>query len=136
MNPYRASALFTVALVTALSGPGFASLRALPSVSGTIWAANRGSHTIRAFDADTGEVVRTVDMAANSQPGDLAVAKGKLYVAEEFAAQPAIAIVDIRSGQILKRLLTGAGSRPHHVHASRGGNLVAVGLYATEQDDE
>ena len=48
-------------------------------VNGTIWAANRGDHSLRGFDAATGAVVTTVAMAANSQPGDLAFAKGKLY---------------------------------------------------------
>ena len=56
----------------------FAGEMNAPSISGTIWAANRGAHTIRAFDADTGEVVRTVNMAPNSQPGDFAAAKRKL----------------------------------------------------------
>ena len=57
-------------------------------LNGTIWAANRGAHTIRGFDAATGDVVRTVDMRAASQPGDLAYAKGRLYVAEEFGSSP------------------------------------------------
>jgi DNA-binding beta-propeller fold protein YncE len=102
------------------------------SLNGTIWAANRGTHTIRGFDADTGSVVRTVNMSANSQPGDLAYAKGKLYVAEEFGTPPAIAIVDAETGTILSRILTASSSRPHHVHASAGGNLIAVGLYGTD----
>ena len=45
-------------------------------VNGTIWVANRGAHTIRGFDAATGDVVATVAMRAGSQPGDLAYAKG------------------------------------------------------------
>jgi DNA-binding beta-propeller fold protein YncE len=102
------------------------------SVKGTIWAANRGTHTIRAFDAITGAIVRTVAMAANSQPGDLAYAKGYLYVAEEFAATPAIAVVDPDTGTVVDRIFVPAGSRPHHVHASVGGNLIAVGLYGTD----
>ena len=52
------------------------------SVNGTIWVANRGDHTIKGFDADTGGVVHTVAMRPGSQPGDLAYAKGKVYVAE------------------------------------------------------
>jgi outer membrane protein assembly factor BamB len=103
------------------------------SVNGLIWAANRGAHTIRGFDADTGGVVHTVSMAPNSQPGDLAVAKGKVYVAEEFGTPPAIAIVDAATGVVLNRILLPAGSRPHHVHASVGGNLVAVGLFGTDR---
>jgi hypothetical protein len=73
-------------------------------VNDTIWVANRGAHTIRGFDAATGEVVRTIAMAPNSQPGDLAYAKGKLYVSEEFGAPPAIAIVDVESGAVLSRI--------------------------------
>jgi DNA-binding beta-propeller fold protein YncE len=102
------------------------------SVNGTIWVANRGSHTIRGFDAVSGAVVRTVTMAANSQPGDLAYAKGYLYVAEEFATNPAIAIVDPETGQLVDRIFVPPGSRPHHVHASNGGNLISAGLFGTD----
>ena len=100
-------------------------------VNGTIWVANRGAHSIRGFDAATGAVMRTIAMAANSQPGDLAFAKGKLYVAEEFGTPPAIAIVDPETGDT-NRIALPAGSRPHHVHASNGGNLVAFGLFGTD----
>jgi streptogramin lyase len=102
------------------------------SVNGTIWVANRGNHTIRGFDASTGAVVNTVAMAPLSQPGDLAYAKGKLYVAEEFGIPPAIAVVDPDTGEVLRRIVMPAGSRPHHVHASVGGNLIAVGLFGTD----
>jgi len=101
-------------------------------VNGTIWVANRGSHTIRGFDAATGAVVNTIAMAPNSQPGDLAFAKGKLYVAEEFGTPPAIAVVDPDIGIVVNRILLPTGSRPHHVHASPGGNLVAFGVYGTD----
>ena len=102
------------------------------AVNGTIWVANRGSHTIRGFDAESGIEVRTIAMAANSQPGDLAYAKGKLYVSEEFGTPPAVAIVDAETGIILDRKTFPSGYRPHHVHASNGGNLVAVGLFGTD----
>ena len=101
-------------------------------VNGTIWVANRGAHTIRGFDAQTGDLVATVAMAANSQPGDLAYAKGKLYVAEEFGTPPALAVVDAESHAVLYRLVMPSGARPHHVHASSGGNLVAVGLFGSD----
>jgi outer membrane protein assembly factor BamB len=102
------------------------------ALNGTIWVANRGTNTVRAFDARTGANMQTVPMAVSSQPGDLAFAKGKLYVAEEFASTPGIAILDAETGTVLKRLETGPNSRPHHVHASVGGNLVAFGLYGTD----
>jgi DNA-binding beta-propeller fold protein YncE len=103
------------------------------SLDGTVWVANRGTHTIRGFDATTGNVVSTVQMRDGSQPGDLAYANGKLYVAEEFGTpQPAIAIVDPVTGLVAKRIFLAPGSRPHHVHASADGDLVAFGLYGTD----
>jgi len=133
--PIRRSLLYlhtlsTAALLAAVSGLAVPAVRA---VNDTIWVANRGAHTIREFDATTGAVVRTVAMTPNSQPGDLAYAKGKIYVAEEFAAIPAIAIVDAETGEVKSRIFTPAGSRPHHVHASVGGNLIAVGLFGTDR---
>jgi PQQ-like domain len=104
----------------------------LTNVEGTIWVANRGAHTLRGFDARTGEAVGTVAMSPGSQPGDLAFARGKLYVAEEFGTPPAIAIVDAETGVVTGRIPMAAGSRPHHVHTSRDGRLVAFGLYGTD----
>lgn len=103
------------------------------AVNGTVWTANRGAHSIAAFDAATGDLIRTVPMAAASQPGDLAYAKGKVYVAEEFGTPPAVAIIDADTGAILHRITFAAGARPHHVHASTGGKLVAVGLFGTDR---
>jgi hypothetical protein len=122
--------LLAIGLTASLAGAG--ARDRLTNVHGTVWVANRGAHTIRGFDASTGDVVGTVAMSGNSQPGDLAFARGKLYVAEEFGTPPAIAIVDPRSGTVLKRIELPPGSRPHHVHASRGGRLVAFGLYGTD----
>lgn len=104
----------------------------LSNVDGTIWVANRGAHTIQGFDAETGVVVGTVAMSPGSQPGDLAQARGKLYVAEEFGSPPAVAIVDPESGLVTKRINLVTGERPHHVHTTRRGDLVAFGLYGTD----
>ncbi len=121
-----------IVAVTAIVSVAFAGRPDNRDVNGTIWVANRGANTIRSFDAATGSVMQTVAMAANSQPGDLAYAKGKLYVSEEFGSPPAIAIVDAGTGEVLKRIFMPVGSRPHHVHASSGGNLISVGLYGTD----
>jgi outer membrane protein assembly factor BamB len=123
-------AMVGIGVVASVAGAG--PQDRLTSVNGSVWVANRSAHTIRAFDAATGEVVRNVEMRAGSQPGDLAYANGKLYVAEEFGTPPAIAIVDAESGTVAGRILLATGSRPHHVHASVHGDLVAVGLYGTD----
>lgn len=131
-NKRRLAGAFLAGLIGVVGSLGMAGDEPKRSVNGTIWAANRGAHTIRGFDAATGAVVHTVAMAPNSQPGDLAYAKGKLYVAEEFGTPPAIAIVDAETGTIVNRIVLAAGARPHHVHASASGNLVAFGLYGTD----
>jgi DNA-binding beta-propeller fold protein YncE len=134
----RALTAFLVALVGILATAATASFAddgrrdRLSNVDGTIWVANRGAHTIQGFDARTGDVLRTIAMTPGSQPGDLAYAGGKLYVAEEFGSPPAIAIVDPETGVVTKRISMAALSRPHHVHATRRGDLVAFGLYGTD----
>jgi outer membrane protein assembly factor BamB len=122
-------------VVTLLGVPGTTTPAAgtdKRNVNGTIWVANRGSDSIQGWDASTGDVVGSIAMRTGSQPGDLVSANGKLYVAEERATQPAVAIVDPESSQI-KRIPFATGSRPHHVHASASGELVAVGLYGTDR---
>ena len=134
MSRQRPRILAFVAVLVGLAVVVSAALAGKPDrreLNGTIWVANRGAHTIRGFDAATGDVVATVAMRASSQPGDLAYAKGKLYVAEEFGSPPAIAIVDAKSGEVLNRIFT--GPRPHHVHASVGGNLIAYGVFGTNK---
>ena len=88
----RRRALFVLLAVLINAGlVGSAALAGGPDrreVNGTIWVANRGADSIRGFDAATGDPVDTIPMRAGSQPGDLAYAKGRLYVAEEFGSPP------------------------------------------------
>jgi DNA-binding beta-propeller fold protein YncE len=121
------AAVITVGLVGSVARAGGGHRE----VNGTIWVANRGADSIRGFDAATGDLVNTIPMRTGSQPGDLAYAKGKLYVAEEFGSPPAIAIVDAQTGVVRDRIST--GPRPHHVHASVGGNLIAFGVFGTNR---
>ena len=132
-----AGALLSTALASAVIGPLTASTAGDGDANGTIWVANRvtagdTADTIRAFDVRTGDVKLQIPTATGSQPGDLAVAKGKVYVAEERGAAPAVAIFDAVTGDLVTRIPTNVGSRPHHVHASAGGNMVAVGLFGTD----
>jgi DNA-binding beta-propeller fold protein YncE len=123
-------ALAAVAVLVSVAAAGRSDRDGKP-VSGAIWVANRGANTIRAFDATTGNVLTTIAMRAGSQPGDLAYARGKLYVAEEFGSPPAIAIVDAVTGMVLKRIFT--GPRPHHVHVTRDGDLIAYGVFGSNK---
>ena len=132
MSNQRRIATVIVAALVGIGSLGLAGHKPHRSVNGTIWVANRGAHTIRGFDARTGAVVGTVAMAPNSQPGDLAYAKRRLYVAEEFGTPPAVAVVDAETGLVLYRIVMPGASRPHHVHASANGDLVAVGLFGTD----
>jgi DNA-binding beta-propeller fold protein YncE len=126
------SALVAVLAALAVTmSASFADDPARRDINGTLWVANRGADTIRGFDAATGATVATVAMRTGSQPGDLAYAKGKLYVAEEFGSPPAVAIVDADSHVVLDRIST--GPRPHHVHASTGGRLIAYGVFGTNK---
>ena len=118
----RARAFAAVLIGVIVVGSLLASEGDHRPVNGTIWAANRGSHSIQGFNPDTGAEIQTVAMAPASQPGDLAYAKGKLYVTEEFGTPPAIAIVDPEAGTVIDRIYFPANSRPHHAHASESGN--------------
>ena len=117
-----------LSVALSMAGPSALANAATRPLHGTVWVANRGDATIRGFEASSGVPGMTVAMRPGSQPGDLAYAKGKLYVAEEFGVPPGIAIVD-ETGQVVNRIPT--GPRPHHVHASVGGNLVAYGVFGT-----
>jgi DNA-binding beta-propeller fold protein YncE len=123
-------ALAAIATIASVAAAGRAD-RGGKQVNGTIWVANRGANTIRAFDATTGSVVTTIAMRPGSQPGDLAYARGKLYVSEEFGSPPAIAIVDAVTGAVLKRIFT--GPRPHHVHVTNDGDLISYGVFGTNR---
>lgn len=133
MTSKRISTAILAALVAlaAIGAPASAGAAGHRPLMGAIWIANRGADTIRGFDAATGDLIATIGMRAGSQPGDLAYAKGKLYVSEEFGSPPAIAIVDLASGEVVDRIQT--GSRPHHVHASVGGRLVAYAVFGTNR---
>ena len=134
MKTYRS--LGIVALTASIPLAGLTAMSAdngRRNVNGSIWVANRGANSIQGFDASDGTPMTPVPMRAGSQPGDLAYANHKLYVAEERATPPAIAVVDPITGAIIHRLMFPNGSRPHHVHATASGELVAVGLYGTDQ---
>jgi outer membrane protein assembly factor BamB len=133
LTAFVAGLVGVVGIGLTASFAGARSSDRLTTVEGTIWVANRGVHAIQGFDAATGEPVKTVAMKNGSQPGDLAFARGKLYVAEEFGTpKPAIAIVDPEAGTVTTRIELEPGSRPHHVHTSGGDELVAFGLYGTD----
>jgi DNA-binding beta-propeller fold protein YncE len=130
---YGVATLAAIAVLAAVGASTFAAhADEETSVGGTMWAANRGNNDIAGFDTDTGALVAKIAMASGSEPGDLAYANGKLYVAEESGPAPSVAVVDLTTRTVKIRIGFPVGSRPHHVHASESGALVAVGLYGTD----
>ena len=71
-------------------------------------------------------------MAPDSQPGDLAYAKGKIYVAEEFGTPPAIAIVDAETGGRTDRNLLSGGLAPASRACERRRGARRRGLFGTD----
>jgi DNA-binding beta-propeller fold protein YncE len=132
MRQARAAAFSALVALAAIGVSTSAHEGSEALVGGTMWAANRGTNDIAEFDADTGALIGKIAMASGSEPGDLAYARGKLYVAEESGAAPSIAVVDLSTRSVAKRIGFPVGSRPHHVHASESGALVSVGLYGTD----
>jgi DNA-binding beta-propeller fold protein YncE len=133
MRTHQAFSRTALAVLIAFSGATAPSAENTKrNVNGTIWVANRGSDSIRGWNASTGADVATIAMRTGSQPGDLVSANGKLYVAEERATPPAVAIVEPGT-TLIKRIFFATGARPHHVHATTSGELVAVGLYGTDR---
>lgn len=114
-----------VICLTALVGAGVAgaSAPARPGLEGTIWVGNRSLPAAAGYDAATGALRHTVALAALAS--DVAAGKGKVYVGEE--SLKSIAVVDGRSGDLLRRIET--GGRPHHLEGTSGGNYVTYSLF-------
>ena len=138
-QPRRTLAAFAVgllgilAIALAASAAGARKADRLTTLEGTIWVANRGAHTIRGFDAATGSVVAH---GCDGAPA-LSPATSRTHAAGSMSPRSSARRPRSRSS-IPTRASSRSGSsshpgsRPHHVHTSPGGDLVAFGLYGTD----
>jgi DNA-binding beta-propeller fold protein YncE len=130
------------ALSAAIIGTGFwtttapAATSARPiGVGGTIWITDRQNDRIAVYDTATATLLGTFstegtpDPLHADEPNDVAVAAGKAYVTNE--ASGTISVFDASTRALLTRL--SAGPRPHHASASQSEDLVAYGVYGTNQ---
>jgi hypothetical protein len=104
---------------------------ARPGLEDTIWVGNRQWSEPRpevvAYDAASGQEIDSVQLPAAAS--DLATGKGNVFVGDETNNR--VWIIDGRTGDISGFIAT--GSRPHHLSSSRGGNLIAYGVFGTNR---
>jgi DNA-binding beta-propeller fold protein YncE len=122
-----ALAVMTVVLATASASP-----RHIPG--GTIWVTERsvpGQSTVAAIDSRTGESRGIVPVG--DLPIGTTVPRGthKAYSSDETANQ--MSVIDEDTITVLRTIPMGAGSRPHHLMASRNGRRIYVGEFGTNK---
>jgi DNA-binding beta-propeller fold protein YncE len=132
MRRFMMSFVATVAVGTMLAtGVASSGPPVLSRLDGTVWVGDRVSPAsgpeLVGFDASSGEVRFAIDLDAPAS--DVAVGNGKVFVGEEALGQ--IAVIDARSGAILKRIPT--SPLPHHLTASRNGGLIVYSAFGTNR---
>jgi YVTN family beta-propeller protein len=132
----------TILLAGSLAGAAVAAALVLATASaspgnipsGTIWVTERtvgGQSSVAAIDSRTGDS-RGITPVGDAPIGITAPnGLDKAYSADENANQ--ISVIDADTVQVIDTIPTGAGSRPHHVMASRNGRFIYVGEYNTNK---
>jgi YVTN family beta-propeller protein len=123
--------VLVVALTAATLPSTSPSARHLNTGPGTIWVTERtsGSSTVAAIDAATGESLG-ITPVGNLPIGITApVGTNKVYSSDEGADQ--VSVIDRTTVTVLAAIPMGAGSKPHHLMASRNGRYVYVALFGT-----
>ena len=123
---YWCSAIFVSSAVAA-------ALAQAPVPGGTIWVTERtpGNSTVAAIDAATGES-RGITRVGN-MPIGITAPRGthKVYSSDETADQ--LSVIDKESIQVIATVPMGAGSRPHHLMASRNGLYIYVAEFGSNK---
>jgi len=102
---------------------------------GSVWVTDRAGDRVAVYDARSGALLSTpstegtANASSADEPNDVAIARGKAYVTNE--ASGTLSVLDARTGMLLARLP--AGPKPHHAVASHRGDLVAYGVYGTNE---
>jgi YVTN family beta-propeller protein len=130
-NKYPFHGLMLAALAAAALPAGLPLTGEMITGPGTIWVTERttGSSTVAAIDAATGEPLG-ITPVGNMPIGVTApVGTNKVYSSDEGADQ--VSVIDQDTVTATKAIHMGAGSKPHHLMASRNGRYVYVALFGT-----
>jgi DNA-binding beta-propeller fold protein YncE len=98
-------------------------------VHGTVWVTERTptSSSVAAFDAATGEALGWTPVG--STPIGIVVPRGSDYAYSSDEAADQLSVISRDAIKVVATIPMGAGSRPHHMMASRNGALIYVGEY-------
>jgi YVTN family beta-propeller protein len=127
--------LMVLALVAATSLAAVAAVaagpkEAIPGASGTLWVTEQTLNTVTAYDAATGEVLRTTPVGTRpigitSLPGGSA----KTYSSDERSNQ--MSVIDEDTGGVVKQIPMGLA--PHHLMLSPNNQYVYVAEFGHNQ---
>ncbi len=122
-----AAVVTTLVLATASASSGHGHSHIPP---GTIWVTERtlgGLSTVAAIDSATGDPRGITPVGDN--PIGITAPRGtnKVYSSDENANQ--MSVIDKDTVTAIGTIFMGAGSRPHHLMASRNGHYIYVGEY-------
>ena len=130
-NAYSFHCVMLVALAAAILSAGSPATGEMLAGPGTIWVTERtsGTSTVAAIDAATGEPLG-ITPVGNIPIGITAPAgTNKVYSSDEGADQ--VSVIDKDTVTTTKAIHMGAGSKPHHLMATRNGRYVYVALFGT-----
>lgn len=103
---------------------------ALPA--GTIWVTERSTPaTVSALDSATGSTLGVMTAGAGPIGVTAPWRTGKVYSSDEDSNQ--LSVIDKSTMTVIGTISMGAGSRPHHLMASRDGRYVFVGEYGSNR---
>lgn len=122
-----AATIAALILATASASPGNVP-------GGTIWVTERttgGQSTVAAIDSRTGESRGITPVGDNPIGITAPTGTDKVYSSDETANQ--MSIIDKDTVMVIGTIPMGAGSRPHHLMASRNGHRIYVAEFGTNR---
>jgi YVTN family beta-propeller protein len=117
---WPARALLAVIVACSLLGAPAAGARpSHPGPAGTVWVTNQTLNTVAAYDAGSGELLRTVDVGAKPIGVVAPPRSASVYVSNE--SDDTVSVIDEATGDTST---IAVGDGPHHMVHSRGGRTV------------
>jgi YVTN family beta-propeller protein len=107
-----------------VSAPAVGAHPTLAGTPGTVWVTNQTLNTVAAYDASTGDLLRTVGVGAKPIGVVAPPGTGAVYVSNE--SDDTISVIDKATGGVLT---IPVGDGPHHMVHSAGGRFVYFGEF-------